>query len=73
MQPLLISVNEFATMVGIGRTKVYELIGQNAIHTKMIGRRRLISLESAQKFASQYCAESDAACGCGENKECPKK
>lgn len=51
MKPLLISVNQACEIIGLGRTKTYELINQNLIESKMIGRRRLITLESVCSYA----------------------
>ena len=40
--PALISINEAAVELGVGRTKTYELIDDGDLETINIGRRRLI-------------------------------
>ena len=42
------SVDEWAVNVGIGRTKIYELIKDNEISTKKIGTRRIITTPPKQ-------------------------
>ena len=52
MEPKLISVTEFCVMLGIGRTKAYELF-RSEVDTLPIGRRRLVMLESAERFVER--------------------
>ena len=40
------TIAEACTATGIGRTKLYELIGQGHVATTMIGRRRLVRVPS---------------------------
>jgi len=40
------TVPEALRVTGLGRTKLYELIGQGSLTTLKIGRRRLIVVES---------------------------
>ncbi|HEX4105800.1 MAG TPA: helix-turn-helix domain-containing protein [Rhizomicrobium sp.] len=40
------TVPEALRVTGLGRTKLYELIGQGSLRTFKIGRRRLIVVES---------------------------
>ena len=42
----LLSIDEACHVLGLGRTKIYELIGNNALSTIKIGRRRLVPLTS---------------------------
>lgn len=57
MQPIFISVTEFAHLLGIGRTKAYELLKDVAVDSTQIGRRRLVAFESAQKFAQRSLSQ----------------
>ena len=41
-------VNDFCKAHGLGRTKVYELIGSGKLRTVMVGGRRLIPSEFAR-------------------------
>lgn len=50
--PLTVSVNEAIAMIGIGRTRLYELIASGDIKTVKIGRRRLVQVESLRAIAS---------------------
>lgn len=46
MLPFTTSVSETAKALGLGRTKIYELIAEGRLETVRIGRRRLIKVES---------------------------
>jgi len=49
--PVLLSIEMAAESLSIGRTKVYDLIGQGRLVTVTIGRRRLIRMDSVQALA----------------------
>lgn len=51
MKPTFISVKDLCSMLGIGRTKAYELLGSGSIQSAHIGRRRMVSRRSAKEFA----------------------
>jgi excisionase family DNA binding protein len=44
------SIGEFCRLSGIGRTKVYELLGEGNLESISIGRRRLIVLDSYRRL-----------------------
>jgi excisionase family DNA binding protein len=44
------SIGEFCRLSGIGRTKVYELLGDGNLESISIGRRRLIVLDSYRRL-----------------------
>jgi excisionase family DNA binding protein len=46
MDPIAISVEEARKSLGIGRTKLYELVGQGRLKALKIGRRTLILVAS---------------------------
>lgn len=50
---LLLSIPETARMLGIGRSKTYQLIDEKVLETVTIGRRRLVRAESVQALASE--------------------
>jgi excisionase family DNA binding protein len=50
MEPILSSVNGAARALGIGRTKIYELINAGKLEAVKIGKRRLIKTESIHKL-----------------------
>jgi hypothetical protein len=43
-------ISEFCRLSGIGRTKVYELLGHGNLESISIGRRRLIVLDSYRRL-----------------------
>ena len=46
VQKLTCTINEACEMTGLGRTKLYELIGHGHLATTTIGRRRLVVVRS---------------------------
>lgn len=53
MLQIMISVRQFCQTYSIGRTKAYELIAQNRIETVKLGRKRLITVSSANRLIEQ--------------------
>ena len=51
MDVLLCAIPEAARALGLGRSKVYELIGEGRLETVTIGRRRLIRIASVRALA----------------------
>lgn len=51
MDALLLSIPEAAKALSLGRSKLYELIGQGRLQTVTIGRRRLVRAESVRALA----------------------
>ncbi|WP_293844782.1 helix-turn-helix domain-containing protein [Sphingopyxis sp.] len=60
MEPVLCSIADAARMLGIGRTKAYELIDDGSLATITIGTRRLVKLDSIKRLA-EGPATRDAA------------
>lgn len=50
MDRLAVSVEEAAQMLGIGRSKVFELLKEGSLPSIRIGRRRLISCTEIRAF-----------------------
>ena len=48
--PLAVRVRDAAHMIGIGRTKLYELIGSGELQTVKIGRATLITMSSLRRL-----------------------
>jgi excisionase family DNA binding protein len=59
MKARFISVVQFATMIGVGRTKVYEILRDGEVISTHLGRRRLIDRASAQQFARRLIERGD--------------
>lgn len=53
--PLLCGIHEATKLLGLGRSKVYELIGENKLETVRIGGRRLVRWESIERLAREGC------------------
>ncbi|WP_428968822.1 hypothetical protein ACQR50_14275 [Sphingomonas sp. Xoc002] len=51
--PLTVTVKVALAMIGIGRTRFYELVAVGQITTVKIGRRRLVHVESLQRLAAE--------------------
>lgn len=52
-QPLLLNVNQVAKMLGLGRTKVYELIATRQLPAIHFGRAVRVSSASLQRWLEQ--------------------
>jgi excisionase family DNA binding protein len=51
MDKLLCSIPDAARSLGVGRSKLYDLIAEGRLETIAIGRRRLVKTDSLQAFA----------------------
>lgn len=51
MDTLLVSIPDAAKALGVGRSKLYELIGEKRLETVTIGRRRLVRTDSVRALA----------------------
>ena len=50
MEILTVSVAEACRLIGIGRTKVYELINERRLETVKLGRRTLVKVQSIRSL-----------------------
>ena len=53
--PLAYRVAQFCKAVGVGKTKFYELVAAGKIKTIVIGGRRLIPAQEAQRLVRDGC------------------
>ena len=53
MNPVSVSINDAARTIGIGRTKVYELINDGSLATIKIGRRTLVKAGSIRQLVGE--------------------
>ena len=51
-KPLLCSVLECARLLGIGRSRTYELMNEGELTSVKLGKRRLITTASIETFAN---------------------
>jgi excisionase family DNA binding protein len=58
MEPVCLSVKETARVLGIGRTKIYELINAGQLETVKIGRRTLVRTASIRAIAQEGRADA---------------
>lgn len=56
MEPLTVTVAGARNALGIGTTKIYELIGQGQLRTVKIGRRTLIRTDSIYALVEKQVA-----------------
>ena len=50
MEPLLISISEAAKALNLGRTSIYELIKQDKLESRKMGRRRMVTTASIHRL-----------------------
>ena len=53
--PLAYRVAQFCKAIGLGKTKFYELVAAGKIRTVLIGGRRLIPADEAQRLVRDGC------------------
>lgn len=53
MEPLLLPLPEACKALGLGRSKLYELIASGNITTRKVGRKTLIPREELVRFAAR--------------------
>jgi excisionase family DNA binding protein len=54
-QRLAYRVGPFCRSIGIGRTKFYELMASGKIRTVVVGGRRLVPADEAQRLVREGC------------------
>ena len=58
MERLLYRVDEAAGLIGIGRTKTYELVASGQLRSVLIGRARRIPADALAEFVESLAADS---------------
>lgn len=53
MDRIAVSVDEARRAIGIGKTKLYELINDGSLKTFTVGRRRLVTTASIKALVGQ--------------------
>ena len=51
MEAMLVSIPDAAKALGLGRSKLYELIAEKRLESVTIGRRRLVRADSVRALA----------------------
>lgn len=57
MDKLLLSVTEAAEVIGVGRTKAFELLAAGELEGVLIGNRRLIPADAIAAFVERLRAD----------------
>jgi excisionase family DNA binding protein len=52
-EPLAVSVDQAAKLLGVGKTSIYSLISENQISTIHCGRRRLVVFQSLKSYVAR--------------------
>ncbi|MFZ1063486.1 MAG: helix-turn-helix domain-containing protein [Acidimicrobiales bacterium] len=61
--PLLLTVEQAAIMLGLGRTTTYELVMRGQLQSVKVGRRRLVLRDGIQRYVDELVqAQSEASC-----------
>ncbi|WP_426265163.1 helix-turn-helix domain-containing protein [Sphingomonas sp. PWP1-2] len=53
MEPITVTIADTQRVTGLGRTKLYELIGNGRLKTVKIGRRTLVSTDSIRALVGE--------------------
>lgn len=51
--PIAVTVKDATRMSGLGRTKLYELLGTGVLKSRRIGTRRLILVSSIERLLTE--------------------
>lgn len=54
VEPICVRVNDAARMIGVGRTKLYELISTGELETIKIGKATRITTASLRKLVERH-------------------
>ena len=52
MEPLVLSVNDAAKVLSLGRTSIYAMIADGRLEAFKLGRRTLIRMESVRRIVA---------------------
>ena len=56
IEPICVKVNDAARMIGVGRTKLYELISSGELETIKIGKATRITTASLHRLVERHRA-----------------
>lgn len=56
VEPICVRVNDAALMIGVGRTKLYELISSGELETIKIGKATRVTTASLHKLVERHRA-----------------
>ena len=61
LSPLLLTINQVAQLLGIGRTSTYELVMSGQIQSVKLGRRRLVPRSSVEGYVKGISGPQNVA------------
>ena len=61
MERVFLTVAEVAEALGVGRSKVFELVISGEIESVKIGRLRRVPVAAVHEYANRLCSESEAS------------
>jgi len=61
-EPLAVSPRQARLLLGVGTTRLYQLIGNGELESYLDGRSRRITMESIRRRITQLLAAAGAAC-----------
>jgi excisionase family DNA binding protein len=53
IKPLTVTIPDATRMVGLSRSRIYELLGEGRLQSRKIGRRRLIVVQSLERLVDE--------------------
>lgn len=59
MEPLLVGIRDACRLLGIGKTKIFQMLAEETLQRKKIGRKTLVTLESIRVIAGATKALPD--------------
>lgn len=60
LQPLLLSTDEAAVVLGIKRTTLFRLLAEDKLPSVLIGRRRLVPRDSLEQYVESLMPQRAA-------------
>ncbi len=57
--PLLLTINQVAALLNLGRTKTYEIVRSGKLKSYKFGSRRLIRREDVSRYVESMASEQD--------------
>jgi len=58
IEPICVRINDAARMIGVGRTKLYELISKGEVETVKIGKATRITTASLRRLVDRQRVDS---------------
>ena len=58
LEPMLLDIASVAQIIGLGRSKTWELVSKGEIMSVRLGTRRLVPRDAVEKFVASLVAKS---------------